>query len=128
MRLLLDTHVFIWMMIDDTRLSATAKTALADPANQLWLSAASVWEMSIKVGIGKLTLADPLPSFVSDGLVKARASELPVTIRHALRVATFPLHHTDPFDRIIAAQALDESMSLVTADAKLAPYGVSIIW
>jgi PIN domain nuclease of toxin-antitoxin system len=128
MNLLLDTHVFIWMMTDDSRISPTAKAALADLGNDLWLSAASVWELSIKSAIGKLVFADPLPVFVSEGLIKARASELPVSIRHALQVATMPLHHNDPFDRLLAAQAKVESMALVTVDAKLVPYGVPIVW
>jgi PIN domain nuclease of toxin-antitoxin system len=128
MNLLIDTHVFLWMMTDRGRLSPTALSALSDAANTRWVSAVVAWKIAIKVSIKKLDLKDPLPFFISDGIRQAKAVELPITANHAVAVAELPHHHTDPFDRLLVAQARVESLSLVTADQKIAMYGAPIVW
>lgn len=121
MRLLVDTHIFLWLMSDSRKLKPEAKRLIAE-ADAVYVSAASMWEISIKVALRKLT-ADPqdlLGTIAQAGLV-----ELPVTLRHAARVATLPLHpeHNDPFDRLLVAQALTEPLLLLTDDAQLECYG-----
>ncbi|HEY8749913.1 MAG TPA: type II toxin-antitoxin system VapC family toxin [Tepidisphaeraceae bacterium] len=128
MRLLLDTNVFLRMMTDETLLSPVAKAALADRGNELWVSAVSAWEIAIKTAIGKIRLSDPIELFISDGMRKAKAIELPIRAAHAVRVAALPLHHNDPFDRLLLAQAQVESLTIVTSDRQFAPYGLPIIW
>lgn len=128
MKLLLDTHTFLWLVEGSPSLSATARTALADPANLLYLSAASVWELAIKTANKKLALADPLAIFVHRWTAAYQLPLLPIYAAHVLAVAALPDHHRDPFDRILIAQALVETMTLVSADAKFTPYAVPILW
>ena len=128
MKLLLDTHTFLWLVEGNPNLSAAAQTALADPANELFLSVASVWELVIKTGNKKLTLRDPVDVFVAKWTAFYQLSLLPIQTQHALAVVGLPNHHKDPFDRILIAQALVEGMTLVTGDNKFAPYGVPLIW
>jgi PIN domain nuclease of toxin-antitoxin system len=128
MTLLLDTHTFLWLVEGSPNLSAAAKTALADPANELHLSVASVWELAIKTGNKKLALTDPLATFVGKWTVVYQLALLPIDMTHVLAVVGLPNHHRDPFDRILIAQALIEGMTLVSADAKLTPYPAPILW
>jgi PIN domain nuclease of toxin-antitoxin system len=128
MKLLLDTHTFLWVVEGSPNLSATAQAALADPANELFLSVASVWELAIKTGNKKLTLSDPLDVFVGKWTVTYQIALLPIDTPHALAVLGLPDHHRDPFDRMLIAQALVEGMTLVSGDAKFAPYAVPILW
>ena len=128
MKLLLDTHVFLWLVEGNPNLSAAAKAALADPANELFLSAASVWEMAIMIGTKKLALADPLDVFVGKWTATYRLTALPVSFGHAIAVAGLPGHHKDPFDRLLIAQSTLDGMSVVTGESKFVPYGVPIIW
>jgi PIN domain nuclease of toxin-antitoxin system len=128
MKLLLDTHTFLWLVEGNPNLSVTAQTALADPANDLILSTASVWELAIKIGTGKLVLSDPLDVFVGKWVPTYHLVMLPVDTPHALAVVGLPHHHRDPFDRILITQAQVEGMTVVTADAKFTPYAVSILW
>ena len=128
MKLLLDTHTFLWLVEGNSKLSAAAQIALADPANELFLSVGSVWELAIKTGNKKLTLSDPLDAFVSKWIVAYQMFLLPIDISHALAVGGLPDHHRDPFDRILIAQAMVEGMTLVSADNKFAPYSVPILW
>jgi PIN domain nuclease of toxin-antitoxin system len=128
MNLLIDTHVFVWMMTDKSRLSQRALDALSDQSNKRWVSAIVAWELAIKVSIKKIDLTDPIAFFVTDGIRKAKALELPITSAHAVAVAALPHHHSDPFDRLLIAQCQVESFSLVTADQKMANYGVAILW
>ncbi|HEV3143950.1 MAG TPA: type II toxin-antitoxin system VapC family toxin [Gemmataceae bacterium] len=128
MKLLLDTHTFLWLVEGDPKLTSTAKAALADPANDLGLSAASVWELAIKIGNKKLTLKDPLAVFVSKWTPIYQIALLPVETPHAVAVGDLPLHHRDPFDRMLIAQALAGALTVVTGDPKFAPYSVPIIW
>ena len=128
MKLLLDTHTFLWLVEGSPNLSATAQTILADPANQLFLSAASVWELAIKTGNKKLTLAEPLDVYVHKWTLAYQLTLLPIYAAHSLAIARLPDHHRDPFDRILIAQALVETMTLVSADAKLGLYSVPVVW
>ena len=128
MKLLLDTHAFLWLVEGSPNLSTTARSALSDPRNDLYLSAASVWELAIKTGNKKLTLTDPLDLFLAKWVGAYHIAVLPIETPHALAVATLPNHHRDPFDRILIAQALIEGMTLTSADAKFAPYPVPILW
>jgi PIN domain nuclease of toxin-antitoxin system len=109
-------------------LSPTAKTAIADPNNEVYVSAICAWEIAIKMTIGKIQLADPLDFFMSEGMRNARAVELRIRSSHAVRVASLPLHHRDPFDRLLIAQAATESLAIVSSDHQFKPYGLPVIW
>jgi len=127
-RLLVDTHAFLWWIADDTSLSQKARDAIADPANECLLSAASAWEIAIKASLGKLALDEEVARFVPEQLALNAFGVLPVELGHALRVASLPFHHRDPFDRLLAAQALEEELPVVSADAVFRRYGVTRIW
>jgi PIN domain nuclease of toxin-antitoxin system len=128
MRLLLDSHTLIWAVDDVSQLSPAAAAALPDPANELLLSAASIWEIGIKVGLGKLTLTLPYRQWMNQALVDLGLSILPITVEYADAQAGLPFHHRDPFDRLIIAQALTEKVAVVSADAAFDPYGVTRLW
>lgn len=123
MRLLVDTHLLIWWLAGKS-LPARAAELIRDPANQIYASAASVWEVAIKVSLGKIRI-DP-DEFVA-ALREGGFQELSVTVRHASRVAELPKHHRDPFDRLLVAQSLVEAMLLLTQDQPLAAYGPSVL-
>jgi PIN domain nuclease of toxin-antitoxin system len=123
MRLLLDTHVFLWV-VTGSRLLKRAARARIEAADEVFVSAASVWEIAIKVRLGKLT-AD-LDDLVS-AIAKSGFGDLPVRASHAARVARLPLHHTDPFDRLLVAQAISEPLQLLTADGVLAQYSELVL-
>jgi PIN domain nuclease of toxin-antitoxin system len=127
MRVLLDTHAFLWWVSDDARLSARARTAVRD-ASAVYLSVASCWEMAIKVSIAKLALALPVEQFVSEHLGVNQFSLLPIDLEDTGRVARLPFHHRDPFDRLLAAQALGDDMAIVSVDLVFRKYGVKRIW
>lgn len=128
MRALLDTHAFLWWLADDVRLSPRAREIIGDGNNELFLSAASGWEMAIKMRLGKLQLPGELESFVL-GQLKINAIEpLAVQMVHALHVYTLPEHHRDPFDRLLVAQAQVERMPIITADPQVAQYAVEVVW
>ncbi|HEY7326133.1 MAG TPA: type II toxin-antitoxin system VapC family toxin [Gemmataceae bacterium] len=128
MKLLLDTHTFLWLIEGNPNLSAVAQTALTNPANELFLSVASVWELAIKTGNKKLTLSDPLDIFIAKWTATYQLDLLPIQTPHALAVVGLPDHHKDPFDRILIAQVRTERLTLVSGDSKFIPYGVPIIW
>lgn len=128
MRLLLDTHVFLWWIGDDPALSRRARAAIADPGNECLLSTASAWEMAIKVSLDKLDLDGNLERFLPEQMAANGFGMLPIDLRHVSRVARLPFHHRDPFDRLIVAQALVEDLSVVTADRVFAKYGVRRTW
>ena len=127
MTVLIDTHVFLWWFAAPDRLGSRATRLISDGRTEILLSAASCWEMVIKVGVGKLTLPEPVERYVPARLAAQGMGTLAVQPVHALKVASLPPLHRDPFDRLIVAQALVEGLSLVTADRQLAGYGVSII-
>ena len=122
MRLLLDTHVFIWAVTASPQLKAASRDYLA-AADRICVSAASIWEIAIKSRLGKIE--GEVDAFV-EAIEASGFHELPVTARHAAVVATLPFHHADPFDRLLLAQAFTEPMRLVTADANLLRYGGAI--
>jgi PIN domain nuclease of toxin-antitoxin system len=127
-RLLLDTHAFLWWVSDAPDLSIRARRAIAARGHQCLLSAASCWEMAIKVSIGKLDLDGTVERFVPHHLSVNNFQELPVDIRHAAAVARLPFHHRDPFDRLLAAQALEEDLTIVSADPIFRRYGAKCLW
>jgi PIN domain nuclease of toxin-antitoxin system len=118
--LLVDTHALLWWLTDDPALSKTAREALADPATDVRVSTASVWEIAIKRALGKLTAPDDLP----DHIEAAGFAWLPISAEHAWRVRELPPHHRDPFDRLLVAQCLTEGMPIVSGDARFGAYGV----
>jgi PIN domain nuclease of toxin-antitoxin system len=128
MRLLLDTHAFLWWVGDSDELSRRARRAIADPGNECWLSLASCWEMSIKLSLGKLRLPAPIESFIPDQMSENRFRPMGIEFRHVTRVSGLRFHHRDPFDRLLAAQALEEGLALVTRDPIFRRYGVKRIW
>jgi PIN domain nuclease of toxin-antitoxin system len=123
LRLLLDTHVALWWALDDRRLGRAARHAVAE-ASDAYLSAASIWEMAIKVRLGKLELVRFDETQLGTLASRLGFLDLPITAAHAAFVATLPLHHSDPFDRVLVAQASMEDLVLVTADSAFAAYGV----
>ena len=128
MRLLLDTPTFLWFVWDDPLLSTTARLLIEESMNEVWVSMASVWELAIKVRIGKLTLTQPVETFFAEQLARNRIRLLPIELSHAARVSALPLHHRDPFDRLLVAQSLTEQIPLVSVDAVLDAYGVDRRW
>jgi len=127
MRLLLDTHVWLWSLVQPEKIGAEARALMEDPSTQLVLSAASTWEISIKYRLGRLALPEPPESFIPQRLVRDGIEALPVEHHHACAVASLPQHHQDPFDRLLVAVALSDRMTLVTADRQLLPYDVTIL-
>ena len=128
MRLLLDTHAFLWWVADSPELSKRARRAIAAPDNECLVSAVSYWEMAIKVSIGKLDLPGTVERFVPRHMMVNGFRELPIEMRHAAGVARLPFHHRDPFDRLLVCQALTEDLPIVSADASFGKYGVTRIW
>jgi PIN domain nuclease of toxin-antitoxin system len=127
-RLLLDTHTLLWFLANDARLSQTAKTAIEDTANERWLSPITLLEIAIKVRIGKLPLPAPFGVMFPADLLTADIHLLPLEADHIEPLTTLPLHHKDPFDRLIAATALVEGLTLVSADPAFDAYGVTRLW
>ena len=127
MKLLVDTHAFLWFVAGDSKLSGAARRALEAADAELHLSAASVWEMAIKSGLGRLTLPAPVTQYVADK-AKAGLQVLPVEWVHAAAVERLPFHHRDPFDRLLIAQAQIERLPVVTRDRVFRRYGVTVIW
>ena len=127
MRLLLDTHSFLWFIEDSPQLSTDAKSLLESDVDLL-ISAASLWEIAIKIGIGKLTLTQPFDTFIPDQLTRNAIDLLPITVPHLALVSTLPLHHRDPFDRLLVAQAIIEQILIVSIDDKFDLYGANRIW
>lgn len=127
MKLLLDTHVFLWMIFDGN-LSPTARQAVINPDNDLFLSAASYWEICIKVSLGKLQLTQQWPQAFEDEIKANQILWLPIERTHCNELLNLPHIHGDPFDRLLIAQAQSENMTLVTADPSIRSYRVASIW
>lgn len=123
MRLLLDTHVLLWCLEDSPALTAEARELVTDGSNEVVVSAASAWEVSIKRAAGKLRAPDDLASALED----AHFIPLSITLEHASRAGALPMHHRDPFDRMLIAQALVEGLTIVTRDPRFEPYGVPLL-
>lgn len=128
MKALLDTHTFLWWITDKPQLSHLAREIITDADNELFLSAASGWEMVIKARLGKLQLPDNEDSFISEQLALNAIVSLPVQMSHALHVYALPNHHRDPFDRMLVAQAQMERLPILTADPQIGRYAVETIW
>ena len=127
MRLLLDTHAFLWFLNGDPRLSKRARHAMEDEASELFLSTASVWEMAIKAGLERLTLPSSVEEYVAEKIAEGFRI-LPIEWTHAAAVQQLPAHHRDPFDRLLIAQSKEEDMSLVTGDSVFKAYNIRVIW
>jgi PIN domain nuclease of toxin-antitoxin system len=128
MNLLLDTQAFLWWSDAPNKLSRPALAALQDPANQLILSVVSVWEVQIKLNAGKLTIASSLEHLIETQQQTNNVQVLPVYLDHVYPLASLPLVHKDPFDRLLIAQAITEELTLVSADAIFSRYPVSLLW
>jgi PIN domain nuclease of toxin-antitoxin system len=126
--LLLDTHAFLWWVDDSPRLSARARRAIGKPAEPCYFSLASCWEICIKVSLGRLRLPESVDRFLAVHMAANGIQPLGLHLPHVSRVATLPFHHRDPFDRLLAAQALVEGLTVVSADAVFKKYGVDRIW
>ena len=127
MKLLLDTHAFLWFIAGDPRLSRTARRAIEDNERELWLSAASVWEMAIKSSLRRLTLPARTSDYIADK-VQRGLQILTIDWPVAAAVERLPFHHRDPFDRLIIAQAQAERVDVVTKDRVFRRYGVKVVW
>ena len=128
MKLLLDTHAFLWWVEGAPALGRRARAAVADPDNEVFLSIASCWELAIKLSLGKLRLTQSLERFIPEQLTQNGFGLAGLESRHVARVAELPFHHRDPFDRLLIAQALHDDLAVVSADRVFRKYGVPVIW
>lgn len=125
---MLDTHVFLWWITDDPRLTVRARSVIGEGKNIIFFSAASAWEIAIKARLGKLKVPGDLRAFIAEQLALNNITPLPVRLSHALYVYVLPDYHRDPFDRLLVAQAQIENLLLLTSDLQIAKYAVEIIW
>ena len=128
MKLLLDTHTFLWWITDDPQLSTKARELIGDGHNILYWSAASSWEVSIKYAFGRMPLPEAPEQFLPAEIEKNRLESLPIIDAHAFQAGQLPHHHRDPFDRMLVAQAQVESLALLSNDQQLNHYDVEIRW
>jgi PIN domain nuclease of toxin-antitoxin system len=128
MKLLLDTCVFLWLMLDSKKISPTLREVLANPANRRYLSAASVWEAVVKWHSGKLGLPKPPAEFFAETTAKGRIRPLPVEGAAVLQLAKLPKMHNDPFDRMLICQAIENGMTIVTPDELIGQYPIKTLW
>jgi PIN domain nuclease of toxin-antitoxin system len=126
MKILLDTHTFLWAVTEERRLSPKVRRLLVSA--ETWWSVVSLWEALAKATIGKLSLPQPAGGFLVRELKSNGVGVLPVTLSHVLRVESLALHHRDPFDRLLIAQSIEEGWPIVTADPLFARYPVEVIW
>lgn len=127
MRFLLDTHIFLWWVLDNPKLDERIRDFISDTEDPLFLSAASAWEMVIKSQIGKLELSEPVVEFIQKQLAANNIQSLDITTEHALSVFTLPMLHKDPFDRLLIAQAKVEHMVIITDDQLVKRYDVRVL-
>jgi len=128
MKIILDTHTFLWWITDDQRLSPHAHEIMEDGKNELLFSAVSAWEMAIKIQLGRLSLPGEPEVYIPDQLRQNAMHVLPIQVAHALQVANLPRHHRDPFDRLLVAQAQVEAVPILSADPNIGKYEVEVIW
>ena len=128
MRVLLDTHTFLWFVLDDPQLSSTAKILIQDSANDVEVSPASYWEIAIKIRLGKYVLSQPYQSFMETQIAANDFRVLPIEPRHTALLTTMPFHHKDPFDRLLIAQTAVEHIDIVSVDTIFDSYGIRRIW
>jgi len=127
MKALLDSHAFLWALSGDTRMSTRARDIFEGPSS-LSLSIVSIWEILIKVQLGKLGLPRPAASYIFSELVKNKIATLPIRLDHLIAYENLPLHHRDPFDRMLIAQGIKEELPIITADRNFQNYSVHTIW
>ncbi len=128
MRCLLDTHAFLWFVRGDSRLSDYARELILDVENERLLSVASLWEMAIKTGLGRLELPLSFPDLVEQQVLGVGMELLPILPAHLEAFTKLPFHHKDPFDRLIIAQAMSEDLPVITRDAAFSPYDITVLW
>lgn len=128
MKVLLDTHTFLWAIRADERLSSRAREIFIAGRNELLLSVASIWEILLKVQVGKIRFEEPAVGYLKRQIFKNNIRMLPILMDHVAHLESLPLHHRDPFDRILVAQSMEENLSLLTADPLMKSYSVSVIW
>ena len=128
MKLLLDSHAVIWWVDQHELLSPNANDAISDPQNELFVSAATIWEIGIKVGIGKLRLSQPYRNWMNQAIADLRAITIAVSVEYADAQANLPPHHGDPFDRMLISQSLTDGISIVSRDTRFDSYGVTRLW
>ena len=128
MKLLLDTHTFIWFNLNDARLTDHARRSIEDATNQILISPASYWEIAIKISNKRFSINVPYEIFWQSGIDDRGFDILPIELRHTSELLAMPFHHKDPFDRLLVAQALAEKIPLISNDATLDAYGIVRIW
>jgi PIN domain nuclease of toxin-antitoxin system len=128
MKLLLDTHAFLWFVWSHKNLSRTAQSLIANPLNEVFFSAASHWEIAIKTSTGKLVLNAPFKDLIEQSQAKNNFKPMPIEIVHSELVLGLPFHHRDPFDRMLIGQAMVGQMPIISADLLFDPYGVTRLW
>jgi len=128
MNFLLDTQALLWFMLDDPRLSVKARKTIVDAEGLVFISPASLWEIAIKISLGKYTLPGPFETFWEEQLRINEFTLLPVSVSHTARIIEMPFHHRDPFDRLIIAQALVEGIPVVSSDTLFDLYDVKRLW
>ena len=126
MKVLIDSHTLLWWCWEDPQLSAVARRTIEQ--HECIVSMASLWEMAIKVNLGKLTLPGPIDRYFPDQMLQNGFGQLEIGIRHVARYAALPLHHRDPFDRMLAAQAMEDNLAIVSRDPVFTRYGIERIW
>lgn len=128
MKVLLDTHAFLWAIREDERLSPRAREIFIAGSNELFLSVASVWEILLKVQVGKIRFEEPAVGYLKRQIFKNNIRMLPILMDHVAHLESLPLHHRDPFDRILVAQSMEENLSLLSADPLMQRYSLAVIW
>ena len=128
MRLLLDTHTFLWFILDDPHLSTTAREMISDPTNDIEVSPATYWEIAIKISLGKYELPESYDAFIEREIAINNLRILSIEPKHTAALTTLPFHHRDPFDRLLIAQAMVEAVPIVSVDAAFNVYPVARLW
>jgi PIN domain nuclease of toxin-antitoxin system len=128
MKILLDTQAFLWIISDAPELSKKAKKIFLDQENDLFLSLASIWEMAIKLSLGKLKLKQPIEKFFPAQLQENSILQLDISFRHVVGVTSLPFHHRDPFDRLIISQAIQENLPILSCDEVFDAYNIQRLW
>ena len=128
MRLLLDTHTFLWFLLEDPQLSTTASDLIIDPTNDIEVSPATYWEIAIKISLGKYELPEPYDIFIEREIATNDSRILPIEPKHTVVLTTLPFYHRDPFDRLLIAQAMVEAIPILSVDTAFNAYPVTRVW
>ncbi len=128
MKYLIDTHTLLWIVSDDKKLSKKAKSLYLDFSNEIYLSKASVWEISIKVSLGKLKLNSRLEDFISDHILNNNIKLVDIELTHIIAIESLPFYHRDPFDRLIISQAMCDKFQIISADEAFDDYPIKRLW